>query len=140
MEDFDKCPVRHPFAPSLDRIDSSKGYTLSNTRLVCVASNFCMNQWGDGVIHELVQAAMKHDKVAELERSNDDWIQKREAMIRDIEGRLAMVDGADRVRLRHVLAGHRAALTKGREGLARAAAIAVANRKPKQNLLLPVPC
>jgi hypothetical protein len=105
MEDFDKCLARHPFAPSLDRIDSRKGYTLSNTRLVCVASNFCMNQWGDGVIRELVQAAMKHGGFATLERSNHDWVEQREAIIRDIEGRLAMADGADKVRLKHVLGG-----------------------------------
>ena len=32
--------VKHPFAPSIDRINCSKGYTLDNVRLVCVAVNF----------------------------------------------------------------------------------------------------
>lgn len=37
---------RRPFAPSLDRIDSSQGYSLNNCRLVCVIVNLAMNQWG----------------------------------------------------------------------------------------------
>jgi hypothetical protein len=38
-----------PFAPSIDRIDSSKGYTTDNTRIVCVLTNYAMNTWGDDV-------------------------------------------------------------------------------------------
>lgn len=37
---------RRPFAPSLDRIDSSKGYSVDNCRLICVLVNLAMNQWG----------------------------------------------------------------------------------------------
>lgn len=37
---------RRPFAPSLDRIDSSKGYGATNCRLICVIVNLAMNQWG----------------------------------------------------------------------------------------------
>jgi hypothetical protein len=37
---------RRPFAPSLDRINSAKGYVYSNCRLVCVAVNIAMNEWG----------------------------------------------------------------------------------------------
>lgn len=49
---LDKFPnsFRRPFAPSLDRIDCSKGYTLLNCRLVCVAVNVAMNEWGEGVL------------------------------------------------------------------------------------------
>lgn len=38
--------ARRPFAPSLDRIDSRKGYTATNCRLVCVLVNLALNQWG----------------------------------------------------------------------------------------------
>jgi hypothetical protein len=38
-----------PYAPSLDRIDSARGYEIDNIRWVCVAVNFMMNQWGDEV-------------------------------------------------------------------------------------------
>jgi hypothetical protein len=37
---------RRPFAPSLDRIDSRKGYSLENCRLVCQIVNIAMNAWG----------------------------------------------------------------------------------------------
>lgn len=47
---FDHAPYpgskRRPFTPSLDRIDSSKGYAPANVRLVCLIVNFAMNQWG----------------------------------------------------------------------------------------------
>lgn len=37
---------RRPFAPSLDRIENSKGYTSKNCRLVCVIVNLSLNEWG----------------------------------------------------------------------------------------------
>lgn len=45
---FEKHPTakRRPFAPSLDRIDNAKGYTIGNVRLVCLLLNLAMNQWG----------------------------------------------------------------------------------------------
>jgi hypothetical protein len=41
---------RAPFAPSLDRIDSGRPYELGNVRLVCVAANLAMNEWGEWVL------------------------------------------------------------------------------------------
>lgn len=38
---------RHPYSPSIDRIDSSKGYTLTNCRLVCLMVNIALSNWGD---------------------------------------------------------------------------------------------
>ncbi len=38
---------RNPFSPSLDRIDNSKGYTKSNTRLVCVWINIAIGEYGE---------------------------------------------------------------------------------------------
>lgn len=37
---------RRPFAPSLDRITPSLGYTATNIRLVCCAVNIAVNEWG----------------------------------------------------------------------------------------------
>jgi hypothetical protein len=59
---FDLCVVgtgqaRRPFAPSLDRIDSSEGYTRDNTRLVCQAVNFALNAFGEDVFREIALAA-----------------------------------------------------------------------------------
>lgn len=43
-----------PFAPSIDRINSALGYERSNCRVVCVATNFAMNRWGEGVLRTLL--------------------------------------------------------------------------------------
>jgi hypothetical protein len=44
---------RRPYAPSLDRIDSSKGYTKRNTRVVCYAANAAMNEWGENTLRRV---------------------------------------------------------------------------------------
>lgn len=48
---------RRPFAPSIDRIDSSIGYTFSNVRIVCCCVNAALNEWGDDVFWKMVFAA-----------------------------------------------------------------------------------
>lgn len=53
--------ARRPFAPSLDRIDSSGGYTRDNTRLVCQAVNFALNAFGEDVFREISLAAAEFD-------------------------------------------------------------------------------
>lgn len=50
----------HPFAPSLDRINPSKGYTKENTRLVCFAVNRARSDWGDEVLLTMAEALVKH--------------------------------------------------------------------------------
>lgn len=47
-----------PYHPSLDRIDSSKGYTPDNIRIVCLAANIAMNAWGDQVLLRLAQGVV----------------------------------------------------------------------------------
>jgi hypothetical protein len=37
---------RRPFAPSIDRIDAKRGYTLENCRLICTLLNYAFNDWG----------------------------------------------------------------------------------------------
>lgn len=44
---------RAPFAPSVDRIDSKRGYSADNCRLVCFAVNVALNQWGDAVTRRI---------------------------------------------------------------------------------------
>ena len=46
-------PGTNPWAPSLDRLDNSKGYTLDNVRLVCWAFNLARGVWHDEVFHKL---------------------------------------------------------------------------------------
>lgn len=42
-----------PFKPSLDRIDCSQGYSYTNCRLITVAANIALRDWGDEVFREM---------------------------------------------------------------------------------------
>lgn len=44
---------RRPFAPTLDRIDNRSGYTFANCRLVVLAANIGINEWGEAVFRRL---------------------------------------------------------------------------------------
>lgn len=44
---------RYPYRPTIDRIDSSLPYCLSNCRLTALFVNLGMNQWGDQVFTQL---------------------------------------------------------------------------------------
>lgn len=59
---------RRPYAPSLDRIDSAEGYKPSNVRLVCVAANLAMNQWGEDVLVRVAEGLIskRHCRVEAL--------------------------------------------------------------------------
>jgi len=41
---------KRPWAPSLDRIDSSQGYSLENCRLVAVAVNIALSDFGEEIL------------------------------------------------------------------------------------------
>lgn len=47
---------RAPFAPSVDRIDASKGYTPANVRFVCCSVNYALQDWGVGVFEAVCLA------------------------------------------------------------------------------------
>ena len=49
----------NPWAPSLDRVDSARGYVEGNCRIVCVAVNIALNQWGIDVLHAIVDGIQK---------------------------------------------------------------------------------
>ena len=49
---------REPYRPSLDRIDSARGYEPDNCRIVCVAVNTALNEWGDEVFWTIVRGAV----------------------------------------------------------------------------------
>lgn len=48
-----------PFAPSLDRLKNTDGYTLENVRLVCVAVNIAMKQWGEDVLIKIARGILR---------------------------------------------------------------------------------
>lgn len=45
---------KRPWRPSLDRIDAKRGYTKDNVRIVCVAVNTLLHDWGDEVFRVLL--------------------------------------------------------------------------------------
>ena len=47
---------RRPFAPSIDRIDSNRGYDPDNVRIVCVMLNLAMNQFGEDNFAKIAEA------------------------------------------------------------------------------------
>ena len=51
--------AKRAFAPSLDRINPEKPYTVDNCRLVMVAVNFALNRWGDEVYLKLARASVE---------------------------------------------------------------------------------
>lgn len=44
-----------PYAPSIDRIDASGGYTADNIRVICWAANLLLGTWGDGPALEVAE-------------------------------------------------------------------------------------
>ena len=53
---------RNPFAPSLDRIDSSKGYEFENVRVVIYAINSAINEWGLDLYLQIAERAVMAEK------------------------------------------------------------------------------
>lgn len=55
-----------PFSPTVDRIDASMPYTISNCRIVCLCVNAALGAWGDNVFSVMVSAAAKKNSCASL--------------------------------------------------------------------------
>lgn len=51
---------RRPFAPSLDRIDSKKGYTQDNVRFVCSMVNAALGEFGDELFDKMCRAYIEN--------------------------------------------------------------------------------
>lgn len=47
---------RHPFTPSIDRIDNTQGYVTGNVRVVVWAYNAMRGDWGDEVLLQIAHA------------------------------------------------------------------------------------
>jgi len=60
-----------PFQPSVDRIDSKMGYSAANCRVVALAVNLAMREWGAEVISRIGKAIflkeLQKDVVGEIE-------------------------------------------------------------------------
>lgn len=51
-----KTAFRNPFAPSIDRQNSSVGYLASNCRIVLSAVNYGINEWGEEIYTRIAVA------------------------------------------------------------------------------------
>jgi hypothetical protein len=51
----------NPYSPSIDRIDNSKGYEISNVRIVCFAVNMMMLDWGESVMKHVAESYLNHN-------------------------------------------------------------------------------
>lgn len=49
-----------PYAPSIDRIDSSKGYIDSNIQITCTIYNFCKNQFSSSQVEDFFNNIQKY--------------------------------------------------------------------------------
>ena len=47
------------FGPSLDRINSSKGYTKQNTRVVCLWYNLAKSNWDNSFIQKVIKETVQ---------------------------------------------------------------------------------
>lgn len=52
---------RSPWGPSIDRIDSKKGYTKSNSRIVCNIYNLMKSTGDDDHVLQICMALLKRD-------------------------------------------------------------------------------
>jgi hypothetical protein len=54
-----KFGARNPWAPSVDRIESRHGYTIENCRVVCIAANIALSDWGIDVLVRLSRGILR---------------------------------------------------------------------------------
>jgi hypothetical protein len=57
----DKQHRRASYGPSIDRIIPALGYVQGNVRVVCMAANFAMNEWGDDIMKTISEAWIKRE-------------------------------------------------------------------------------
>jgi hypothetical protein len=131
LERFADALVKHPFAPSVDRRLSSGGYTEDNVRLVCVAVNFGMGQWGEEVFLTLARAAVDREARAASDPGPDpDWYARQRERIAAAEMLRDKLPQEEQAAQRRHIASLRRVLNLGPEGLRAAARRAQQNRKP----------
>lgn len=78
---------KRPFAPSIDRIDSTKGYSDENIRIVCVAVNLAMNAWGEEILFKMAACLIAKD------RDQSKWRKTAEKMPEGVKLAFVSING-----------------------------------------------
>ena len=125
LQRFPDAFVKHPFAPSIDRIDSREGYVLTNVRLVCTAVNFGLGQWGEEAFRAIAEATVRKQAgaLSASTASLDERIKAAELM-------LSLMPDDQRQHQRRRIAALKRARTLGPAGLRDAA---IRARRARQN-------
>lgn len=77
--------MREPYAPSVDRIDPKRGYSLDNCRMVCLSVNMAMNVWGEDVLLTIGQAMIAKRTTDEAIARVRGWAQNRGRQYEPVE-------------------------------------------------------
>jgi hypothetical protein len=120
LEYYADALVKFPFAPSIDRRLSTDGYREKNVRLVCVAANFGMGQWGEEVLLTLARAAVDYERQRKV-AGEAEWRAGLEDRLAAAEKLLSVLPDREREKQRHHIAGLKSALIKGLAGVRSAA-------------------
>lgn len=65
--EFDFTSGRSAYGPSIDRIDSSKGYTPENSRIILWSLNCAFHTWGEDVFQSIAQEWLERRFMADKE-------------------------------------------------------------------------
>ncbi|MGB1546354.1 MAG: hypothetical protein ACPHDJ_07345 [Candidatus Puniceispirillaceae bacterium] len=60
---------KSPFQPSVDRVDSSRGYTQDNCQVVCLIFNFAKNKFSEEDVYQFAKAFVKNYDDADYHNS-----------------------------------------------------------------------
>jgi hypothetical protein len=131
LERFQEALVKHPYAPSIDRKLSNLGYTRDNVRLVCVAVNFGMGQWGEEVFITLARATVQADKKKTIVARGTiaEWHAQQERRIAAAEEICKRLPPEEQTRQRSRIRGLKAAKTKGPQYMSEIAYDAVMTKR-----------
>jgi hypothetical protein len=134
---FDHALVKHPYAPSLDRIDSRLGYTPENVRLVCTCANFGMGQWGEEVLRRVAVGMLKQEGSAPGPTEDEGWLSRQRAKLAAAETLARGLSGEELRDQRRRIAALKRSIILGPEGLRRAAERARLSRQAAEARVVP---
>lgn len=80
---FDFSGIRTPFIPSIDRIDSSKGYTKDNSQIVIFAYNLAKDHWSHNDVMLMAKALIQKNPINILQLDQKESDRRASRLIGD---------------------------------------------------------